>query len=221
MVRVDPESEEVHVFPLPTSAPNANLNTATFAGDGALWFTGQNGIYGKLDPVSGRVEAYPSPRGRGPYGIATTPSGEVYFASLAGNYVGFIDLATATVSVLEPPTSGQGARRVWPDSQGRIWVSEWNSGQVSLYDPQTGAWRAWLLPGERPRAYAVYVDEEDMVWLSDFGGNALVRFDPETEQFEVFELPSAGAQVRQILGRPGEVWGAESGVDKLVVIRTR
>jgi streptogramin lyase len=26
--------------------------------------------------------------------------------------------------------------------------------------------------------------------------------------------------VRQLLGRPGEVWGAESGVDKLVVIRT-
>jgi streptogramin lyase len=27
--------------------------------------------------------------------------------------------------------------------------------------------------------------------------------------------------VRQILGRPGEVWGAESGVDKLVVVRRR
>jgi virginiamycin B lyase len=27
--------------------------------------------------------------------------------------------------------------------------------------------------------------------------------------------------VRQILGRPGEVWGAESGTDKLVVVRTR
>ena len=28
------------------------------------------------------------------------------------------------------------------------------------------------------------------------------------------------ANVRQLLGRPGEVWGAESGVDKLVVVRT-
>jgi virginiamycin B lyase len=26
--------------------------------------------------------------------------------------------------------------------------------------------------------------------------------------------------VRQILGRPGEIWGAESATDKLVVIRT-
>jgi virginiamycin B lyase len=27
--------------------------------------------------------------------------------------------------------------------------------------------------------------------------------------------------VRQLLGRPGELWGAESGVDKLVVVRPR
>jgi virginiamycin B lyase len=65
----------------------------------------------------------------------------------------------------------------------------------------------------------VYVDERDQVWLSDFGSNALVRFDPLSETFEVFALPSAGAAVRQLLGRPGEVWGAESGTDKLVVLR--
>jgi virginiamycin B lyase len=59
-----------------------------------------------------------------------------------------------------------------------------------------------------------------MVWISSWGANALVRFDPQREAFEEFPLPSAGAQVRQLLGRPGEVWGAESGVDKLVVVRT-
>jgi virginiamycin B lyase len=63
------------------------------------------------------------------------------------------------------------------------------------------------------------VDDRDIVWLSDFGANALVRFDPSNEAFEVMRLPSSPANVRQILGRPGEVWGAESGVDKLVVIR--
>ncbi len=123
--------------------------------------------------------------------------------------------------MLEPPTAGQGARRVWSDSQGRIWVSEWNAGRLALYDPITGRWREWRVPGERPRPYAVYVDEDDMVWLSDFGANALVRFDPASETFESFPLPSAGARVRQLLGRPGEVWAPESGADKLVVIKTR
>jgi virginiamycin B lyase len=90
-----------------------------------------------------------------------------------------------------------------------------------MHDPATGTWRAWRLPGNNPQPYAVYVDDQDQVWLSDFGANALVRFDPALETFEVFTLPSAPANVRQILGRPGEVWGAESGVDQLVVIRTQ
>jgi virginiamycin B lyase len=99
-------------------------------------------------------------------------------------------------------------------------VSEWNAGQVGVYDPGSSEWREWSLPGDRPQTYAVYVDERDVVWLSDFGGNSLVSFDPTTESFTTYPLPSPSASVRQILGRPGEIWGAESGADKLIVIRT-
>ena len=67
------------------------------------------------------------------------------------------------------------------------------------------------LPGQNPQPYAVYVDAADLVWLTDFGANALVRFDPVRERFVSFPLRSPGANVRQLLGRPGEVWGAESG----------
>jgi virginiamycin B lyase len=218
IVRVKPETEEVQRFPLPAETGYTNLNTAAFDQNGVLWFTGQSGIYGRLDPAVGQVEVFEAPRGRGPYGIATTPDGIVYYASLAGNHIARLDIASGEATLLEPPTPGQGARRVWSDSKGRIWVSEWNVGQVAVYDPATDQWQEWRLPGDNPLAYAVYVDEHDMVWLSDFGANALVRFDPS--QVEVFTLPSPGANVRQILGRPGEVWGAESGTDKLVVIRT-
>jgi virginiamycin B lyase len=220
IVRVDPQTEAVQVYPLPASSGYANLNTAAFDPNGIHWFTGQSGIYGRLDPSTGNMEVFDAPRGRGPYGITTTPDATVYYASLANSYVGRIDPQTGEATVLEPPTSGQGARRVWSDSQGRIWVSEWDAGQVAVYDPADNSWREWKLPGNRPQAYAVYVDDQDMVWLSDFGSNSLVRFDPELETFTAFELPSPNAAVRQLLGRPGEIWGAESGADKLVVIRT-
>jgi virginiamycin B lyase len=220
IVRVDPETEEVKLFPLPEESGYANLNTATFDHNGTLWFTGQSGIYGRLDPNVGRIQIFDAPGGRGPYGISTTPDGSVYYASLAGSYIARIDLKTGAATVLEPPTQDQGSRRVWPDSNGRLWVSEWNAGQVAVYDPKTQAWKEWRLPGDNPMAYAVYVDENDFVWLSDFGANALVRFNPIQETFDTFSLSSPQANVRQILGLPGEVWGAESGSDKLVVIRT-
>ena len=99
-------------------------------------------------------------------------------------------------------------------------MSEWNSGQVSVFDPVAANWRSWKLPGASAHAYAVYVDETDAVWLTDFTANAILRFDPQSQRFASFPSDRPNASVRQLNGRAGEVWGAESGTDRLVVIRT-
>jgi virginiamycin B lyase len=163
------------------------------------------------------VKVWQAPRGSGPYGITTTPSGEVYYASLAGNHIARIDTASGESTVIEPPTPRQGARRIWSDSRGRLWVSYWNTGQVGMYDPATRAWREWKLPGTA-HAYSVWVDDHDHVWLTDWSVNAVVKFDPGTEKFERYESNQANANVRQMLGRAGEAWGAESGTDRLVMV---
>lgn len=219
IVRVDPRTDEVRRFPLPSDRPNANLNTAAFDGNGTLWFTGQRGVYGRVTPATGEVVVYDAPRGAGPYGVTATPSGEVYYASLAGNHIARIDVRTGAATPIDPPTAGQGARRVWSDSRSRIWVSEYNSGQVSVYDPRGNSWRSWRLPGDDPHAYAVYVDDRDGVWLTDFGSNSIVRFDPETESFTSIPNPDQPGNVRQLLGRSGEVWAPESANDRIFVIR--
>jgi virginiamycin B lyase len=219
IVRVDPATAEVDAFPLPAVAADANLNTAAFDGDGILWFTSQAGWYGRLNPASGTVEVWAAPRGVGPYGITATPDGDIYYASLAGSYLGAVNTATGEVTVIDPPTAGAGVRRAWSDSTGRIWIAEWNVGQVGVYDPADGSWQEWRLPGTSPQAYAVYVDELDAVWLTEFTADAVMRFDPTTETFEVFPPESVPSAVRQLLGRDGEVWGAESAADRIVVIR--
>lgn len=50
IVRVEPTTREVSVWPL--VGDNANLNTAVFDADGVLWFTGQNGDLGRLNPAA-------------------------------------------------------------------------------------------------------------------------------------------------------------------------
>ncbi|HET7729440.1 MAG TPA: hypothetical protein VFK48_05360 [Usitatibacter sp.] len=220
MVRVSWPDRAVRAFPLPQGTPYANLNTCAFDGDGDVWFTGQSGVIGKVEVGTGKVSVWDAPRGRGPYGICSTPSGEVWYCSLAGSYIARIDRRTGQSIVVEPPTPGQGARRVWSDSRGRIWVSEWISGNLSVHDPAAGSWRTFKLPGESPRAYAVYVDERDHPWVAEWAGNATYRFDPASEKFERFDMPRPGANVRQILGRKGEVWLPESGTEHISVIRT-
>jgi virginiamycin B lyase len=219
IARVDPATKAVKLFRLPKEFPYTNLNTLTFDRNGTVWFTGQAGFYGRVVPASGKVEVWKAPKGYGPYGITTTPAGDVWYVSLAGDHIAQIDTATGAVTVFEPPRKGVGPRRVWSDSKGILWASLWNSGEVGRFDPAAGTWKTWQLPNIKRGCYSVYVDDKDKVWLTDFTSNAIVRFDPATEKFEAFPSTMPGANVRQMLGRPGEAWGGESGTDRLVVVR--
>lgn len=93
-----------------------------------------------------------------------------------------------------------------------------------MHDPAAttpaSRWRSWKLPGQEPHVYAVYADERDVVWVTEWTGNAVVSFDPHTEKFEYYFLPRENANIRQLLGRPGEVWLPESGTEHILVIRT-
>lgn len=219
IVRYDAATKAVKAFHLPNDFPNANLNTATFDGKGVLWFTGQNGVYGRVNPSTGKVDVWKAPKGVGPYGITTTPNGDVWYASLAGDHIARIDTVSGDALIIQPPKQGAGPRRIWSDSKGLLWVSFWNSGEVGRYDPLNKVWRTWKLPDADNGCYAVFVDDKDAVWLSDWNANAIVRFDPATEKFEQFPSNRRRSAVRQMLGRPGEMWGAESGTDRLVVVR--
>jgi UDP-N-acetylglucosamine--N-acetylmuramyl-(pentapeptide) pyrophosphoryl-undecaprenol N-acetylglucosamine transferase len=96
----------------------------------------------------------------------------------------------------------------------------WREMMTVVNDPVKRAWTEWKLPGNA-RAYSVWVDPDDHVWLSDWTTNSIVEFDPATAKFTSYPSDREGANVRQMLGRAGEAWGAESGTDRLVRIVTR
>ena len=117
IARVDPADHSVKLFRLPEKYAATNLNTGVFDSSGIYWFTGQSGYYGRLDSRSGDMKVFEAPRGVGPYGITATPKGEVWYASLAGNYIARIDAASGQAAVVDPPTPRQGSRRIWSDSE--------------------------------------------------------------------------------------------------------
>jgi virginiamycin B lyase len=218
IVRYDPASERLDVWKLPADSGYTNLNTGAFDKDGAHWFTGQTGIYGKVD-ANGRVQIWKDPDGRGPYGIDDSPDGEIWYVSLAGSHLAKVNRADGSVEMAEPPHENAQLRRVWSDSKGDLWITGWNSGKLYRFRPASGEWTTFDLPGEKPQAYAVYVDERDDVWVTDFASNNTLVFDIATENW-VATIPGSGpnAQVRQIHGRGTEVYLPESGTDRLMLV---
>ena len=155
IVRVDPVTKQVKTWGLPSERRNANLNTAAFDSSGRIWFTGQNGIFGRLDPTSGDMNIWELAQRTRPIRHYWHAQGRHLVRVTGTNYLANVNLETGATTVYEPPTRNQGARRVWSDSKGRLWISEWNSGNVSVYDPMDKTWKQWKLPGEKPRTYGV------------------------------------------------------------------
>ena len=161
-----------------------------------------------------------APKGRGAYGMTTTPDGNVWFVSLANSYLAQVDRKTGEAKVIGPSVPGTGTRRVWSDSKGDLWISEWSGGHIAKYSPKTGQWARYAIPGQ-PRAnlYAVYVDNKDVVWVSNWTDDKIWSFDPKTEKFT--GVPSgSGSDVRQIHGTNGQVYIPESGNASVMVINT-
>ena len=220
IARVDPLTRAVKLFPLPKDFPDANLNTATFDRKGILWFTGQNGVYGRVDPATGKVEAWKAPKGVGPYGIATTPNGEVWYASLAGDHIAKIDTVSGDA---HDGGAAQARRRPAPHLvglQGHVVgeLLEHRRGRPLRSDRQD------LESSGRCRTAATAA-MRSMSTRTTRSGSATGPTTPSSvsirrrEKFESFPSNRRGAAVRQLLGRPGEVWGAESGTDRLVMVR--
>jgi len=165
------------------------------------------------DPATGKVDAWQSPRS-GSYGITSTPNGDVWFASLAGDYIGKVDTATGAVTVVDPPRKGSGPRRIWSDSKGMLWVSFWNAGGVGRYDRRHQELEGVGDAEEQSGTYSVYVDDKDRVWATDWLANAIQRFDPATETSRPSRATSAApayARCWVVRARPGAASRATTG----------
>ena len=87
-----------------------------------------------------------------------------------------------------------------------------------MYNALDQSWKMFKPPVENPKTYSVYVDDRDMVWITEWTSNAIMRFDPRSQKWDSYPSNARGAAVRQMLGWAGQVWGAESSHDRLVVV---
>ena len=214
--RLDPASGKVVEYKAPSGG---SPHTIVQAADGTLWFTVQEGRIGRLDPASGTILEYKT-RG-GPYGLALSRDGAVWFCQLSGDRLGRVDPATGAVSEIDMPR-GSGPRRVAATPDGSIlWFAFYGSNELVKFDPiAQRVLKKYELPsGSGGGAYAVTVDGAGFPWVDEISGNTVVRLDPATEKMQVIRLPTANTGIRKmIIAADGRLWFMGSHSGKIGVI---
>ena len=197
----------------------AAINTIRFL-DWNVWGTGNiSSRVVKLDPSTGKVTAYPSPRGSHPYGIAIGADRAVWYITNYNNQIIRLDPSTGKQTPYQATTPNSGLRRMGADAVGNLWAGGQDSNKLVKLDSRTGEVTEYTVPSKDSAPYSVDVDTtRNLVWFSERDADKIGWFDPSTETFMEFPLFTAGIQARRILVdpvNPNRVWwGSASSMDR-------
>src|SRR5919201_1238855 len=76
------------------------------AADGTVWFSGQSqGVAGRFDPQSGKLEKIPLGPGAVPHGVIVGPDGNAWFTEGGQNAIARVDAATKEVKLYPLPAA--------------------------------------------------------------------------------------------------------------------
>jgi len=218
--KLDPKSGKVTEYKMPD--PRArDPHTGVFDADGIFYFTVQGGGFiGRLDPSTGAITLKQPPTVTGrPYGIVRAASGKLYFDEFAANKIGELDPKTMAIKEYTLPAAGARPRRIAMGKDDTVYYTDYARGFLGHLDPRTGHVEEFASPGgPSSQPYAMATIADGTIWYCETGSdrNMLVRFDPAAKAMQSWPIPSGGGTVRHmVVGKPNELWLAESGVGKI------
>ncbi|WP_195891494.1 virginiamycin B lyase family protein [Luminiphilus syltensis] len=225
----DPNTEEFRLYggfslnSLPHSFAIDSLGYIEYDDEGNLWISEfTNNALASLNPETGEVKEYPLPLTGtlpktqvGVYGVAIDSLKNVWYTKLNEGVFGKLNSGTKKITQYEMPTKFSGPRRIGVDSQDRLWIPEFATSKVTVFDPLKLTFKSYPLPDKGDYPYALRVDgTKDVVWICGTGSDSIYRLDPNTGEFTQFPLPNAYTFTRQLAidYKTGDIWTSYSNI---------
>lgn len=233
LVRLDPATGDIGSVKIGMYAHSLEIDS-----QGRIWF---NDYFSKperigfYDPKTGEVAEIDVPSAKLseaqgvplPYGLQVNSLDQLFSTQLTAGTLVQYDIASGEAKLLEMPTPNAGPRRTALRADGALWIPEWNTGHLTLFNPADASFKRTKIG---PSTFGAYDAETDpnsgMVWITGSLDTSMVRFDPKTGTIDTFPMPTEPAYTRHLAVDPetGDLWSAYSSLPaakpKLVRIET-
>lgn len=184
---------------------------------GGVWMTHfSREIISRLDPASGEITVYETPRtshleekGVHLYAAVADSQGRLWYTETHGNRFGMLDPRTGEAFEMDMPEPWAGPKRLAIDKDDVLWIPELATGKITVYDTRAGKVVDRLtlpIPGDFPYGIRRNRYTGDL-WVTGSGSDSLYRVDPRTRKFTVYRLPRQGAYTRTVtFTEDGAIW---------------
>lgn len=214
---LNPDSGKFKRYELDPGTGPHNLIVDGDGTDAIVWYAGNLMSHiGRLDPRTGAIKKFPMPdeRARDPHTLVFDADGNIWFTVQGGNFVGYLETQTGTVTLLEVPTLRARPYGIALNSVGEPWVVAFGSNKLIRVDRDSMTLEEIELPnaGSRPRRLAITSD--DNVWYVDYALGRLGRYTPTDGSFAEWDMPSGGESrpYGMAIDRNDRLWLVETGV---------
>jgi len=192
--RVDLQTREVEVVPLPTPLSTTTLITQIIQpgpGDLLVVSLGAANKIATIDVFTREIKEYvvPTPLAL-PQGVTTDRHGKIWFTESAGQKFGWLDVTTGQIKEyniltlrglagLLPVTLGNPLPFPGPireGSDGKIYFAHGGfegGNKISQFDPATGAYREIVVPTPLAGICDLNNTQDGAIWFGEFTGNAI------------------------------------------------
>ena len=107
-------------------------------------------------------------------------------------------------------------------SQGKIWIGDYFGGSATRYDPKTGEFKVFKLPGPMPTPYGFVVTHDDKVWYSSMYTDTFGQLDPKTGSVVEYPSPYSERGTRDMFeDAQGRIWYGAQPYFKVGYLRVR
>lgn len=202
-----PGGVDVEFVDFPASTPNAHPHDPAFAGDGAIWYTGQAAnTLGRVDPASGEVREFKLPGPHGPHGLVADAAGNIWYTGNAAGLIGKLDPKTGQVTEYKmPDPSARDPHTPIFDRSGTLWFTVQGGDSVGKLDPRTGQ-VTLKKAAPRSRPYGIVMMSNGTPVFDLFGTNKIGTINPQTMEITEYMLPEGARPRRIAVDRNDIVW---------------
>jgi len=198
---------EVEFVDFTAATPNAHPHDPAFAGDGAIWYTGQAAhSLGRVDPASGQVREFKLPGQHGPHGLVADRDGNIWYTGNAAGLIGKLDPKSGQVTEYKmPDPSARDPHTPIFDSHGTLWFTVQGGDTVGKLDPKTGQ-ITLKKATPRSRPYGIVMLSTGTPVFDLFGTNKIGTINPQTLDITEYVLPEGARPRRIAVDRNDTVW---------------
>ncbi len=188
------------------ASASTQINGMTVYPDGNIWFTGNSGELGVLNPaMKSPLEFGLGIPGSNPQGIAVGHDGDLYFTDPGTNSIGVFNPANLKRFEVAIPTKSSGPSSIAVANDGTIWFTETAVGKIGEYDPTTQNITEFPLATATSQPSYLQVGPGGKLWFEEFGGFGVI--DLTTHMLETIPATAAKAPVGGFSFTPdGNVW---------------